>query len=196
MHICVHHMGVRTTLSMPTGTFGGPLVPGTDLSTIAGALCRAFLDDAAGWNSRGGQIVEFGNRALGSLPETVRCCFRYLSRTTQVLNLDGGIECVRNDRFEAQRRRQARCARRRGLIVTQAREAADFLEYADLYEEVIRGWDSGWRPSRSFFLHLGRTSLPGVLLLLARHDGQVVAGNLAFLYGCCFWCSTGSWSPV
>jgi CelD/BcsL family acetyltransferase involved in cellulose biosynthesis len=189
--IRVRSLGLATSLSMPYGTPGGPIVrEEREEGGIAAALCLAFLREAGRWNSRGAQMTDFENRALAALDPRARGGFSTEPSAVQVLSLAGGPDAVRTARFAPQRRRQARCARRRGLVVTEAERPAEVLEFADLYEEISRGWHSRCRMPRVFFERLAEGLTPRVLLLLARYDGRLVAGNLAFLQGgsAISWC--------
>jgi len=208
--VIVRHFGVQTALSMPFGTAGGPLIPGAgglepagprspsrdnpeavdDAAEVAGALCRSFLREAAPWNSRGAQMIDLENRALRALPPEARSPFRLESATRLVLDLAGGPEEVRARRFEPQRRRQARCADRRGLTVTAAEGESDFADFLKLYAAVSRTWHTRCRLPRDFFEEIRRSPSPRILLLVARHGGELVAGNLAFFYrqSAVSWC--------
>jgi lipid II:glycine glycyltransferase (peptidoglycan interpeptide bridge formation enzyme) len=75
-------------------------------------------------------------------------------------------------------------------VVSLARNADESLEFAALYAEMSRTWRSRCRLPRAFFVEVQRARSARVVLLLARHHGRLVAGNLALLHreGAVSWC--------
>lgn len=179
--------GLRTNLSMPFGTFGGPVVASGCPLEAGAELCRCLRP--LSWNTRGLLLTEFENRCLAWLGardgRTVpghAGLYNVTEGTTHVLDLSGGAQAVWAERFAPQRRRQTTCARRRGLRVRRAGSPADWLAYASIYQEVARHWHTRCRVPSGFFDRLSDNSPSRAHLWVAEHEGEIVAGNLSFFY--------------
>lgn len=179
----VRHLGVRTVLSMPFGTFGGVLsLPACPLPALR-QMCSMLQGRMTPWNYRGIMITEFKSSAMRCLLREARQQrFAIFPHMTQTLDLGGGLEEVWRRRFEPQRRRQTRCARRRGLVLRRAETASDFLAYFDLFNDVSKTWEGHVRLPRLFFRNLYALQSPHVHLWIAEHKGEIVAGNIFFDY--------------
>lgn len=178
----VRHLGIRTILSMPFGTFGGILaLPGCPPATLK-QMCFMLEGRLTPWNTRGMMITEFDNNAMTCLRKEAGQRFTIVPQTTQVLDLGAGFENVWRNSFERQRRRQTRCARRRGLVLRRAKSITDFAAFFDLFHEVSRAWNYRIRLPKKFFRNLYESDSRHVHLWMAEFQDQLVAGNIFFSF--------------
>lgn len=145
-----------------------------------GALLRTLFPPA--WAEldelRGRLVTEHGYRAVRGYPIGVK-------------PLAGLTAATLPGTYHQSHKRAVEAARKRGVVVSAARDVGDYLEFCDLLDETMEhaGASSGF--SKDFIVEGGRALVRAGLgeLLLARVDGEPVAG--VFVLGAarssCYW---------
>lgn len=122
--------------------------------------------------------VRFDHTALASGLESLG--IPYQRAETHVLRLDHGYDRVVSG-YSATTRNQIRKAGRRGVCVRDARREADVRAYYELHRRLI-GQKEEWRGYEypvELFLELAQLRA-SVRLLVAEHEGRIVAGAVFF----------------
>jgi hypothetical protein len=162
------------------GPFGLFASPGWDSSIEVGTLRRIlrFLTRPRvrgfTWTVRYDHVdLAAGLEALG---------LRGTTSATHVIDLVGGYSAVATG-YSATIRNQIGKAHRRGVSVRHARDEADVRSYYEIHRRLVEQRD--WRGFRYPFDLLHELSRLGTFgrLLLAEHEGQLIAGGLFFLDG-------------
>jgi CelD/BcsL family acetyltransferase involved in cellulose biosynthesis len=182
-YVEVHRRGLCSLQSMPFGTFGGPLATDECPDDIIAGLCDRLASRARSWRTRAVQLCEYRNRSMRRLPAAVYSRFAPRTQVTHVLDLSGGSETVWRKRFAHQRRRQAECARRRGLTLRQTVDPADFMAYYEIYRAMTLDRSCRATLPRRLFEKLAELADERIRLWVAEIDGTMVAGNLTFVLG-------------
>lgn len=165
-----------TTVTTPFGEYGFPLIDGESepilaaLAEVTSPLETLILKESDWSETTGYSTAGFGGVETG-------ICLQ--------LGVDRPFDAVWDDSFASDARRNVRKAREFGVTVS---EADSIDPYYPLYLRTMRRLGSPPFPA-AFFKALEEELAESVTLLLARYDGEVIAGLLAFEYGdrCLIW---------
>jgi CelD/BcsL family acetyltransferase involved in cellulose biosynthesis len=167
----------RQIESVPVGLYGAPIserpLTAAEMLTLAGYYRPR--------RSSGALLVEapHGTIDLGVPRKTM---------TTQILRWSAGTEAaVIVQGYRKGHRTAIRKAEREGVVVARAASMSDFLDYHGVYLETLQRWTRppGTLYSAELFRELCTISErdPRIRLWLARRDGRLLAGALAFHQG-------------
>lgn len=182
-------MGVSQILSLPFGTYGGPLI--SPAASVSPARVRALL--TAGWRSEAtrpgvvrAHLVPFapGQPDPGAAwfdPAGVDPAWRRWERT-HIIPLAAGFEEIWFRRYDKENRTASRKAVRLGVVVAEE----DGVAAARLLDTLYRGQSSEWRghaPYREgLFERLAETGGERVRIWVARHEGEAVFAVMGFYH--------------
>jgi len=167
----------RQIESVPVGLYGGPLSE----RPLTAAEMLILADYYRPRRSSGALLVEApgGSLDLGVPRKTM---------TTQILRWSAGTEpAVIVQGYRKGHRTAIRKAEREGVVMARAASVSDFLDYHGVYLETHKRWtrQPGTVYSAELFRELCTISErdPRIRLWLARRDGRLLAGALAFHQG-------------
>jgi len=165
--------------SMPFGTYGALLRRPDAPSDVADGLVTALCDAVAGPTLAQIRLVDFGGDLHGACTD-----FEQHACDAQVVPLDRPYDEIWSA-FKPSARNKVRKAERAGVTVREASGTEDFLRYHAMLEECSKRWGSVNPFGRAFFERLANGTDEGVQMLLAEHDGVVIAGDLNLIGGRC-----------
>lgn len=179
--------GFYALMSMPFGTYGGPLaVPGASPAANE-QLSQRYFKEALAKRVAYAEMVDFPS-GVEAGPETG---FRPIEDETQILDLDCGFdELVR--RFKPNNRNTIRKAQKSGVTVRRGRRRDDFLRYHSIWLDCSKNWGGRLRFDEKFFDALSEIDNGSVQLWLAEYNRVVIAGLLNFVHND----SVMNWSAV
>ena len=170
--------GFYATLSMPFGTYGGPLVGDGAPESAYERLANRFFDDARAARVTFAELVDFPPR----FPAAVNSGTSEVEDETQVLGLHRGFNDLYRG-FKPANRNKIRKARKAGVTVRRGQSAEDFIAYHRVLVDCAKNWDGRVRFGRGFFVQLSGSESGAVQLWLAEHEGKVIGGLLNFMHG-------------
>ncbi len=163
----------RRLLSLPFGTYGGPVTLGDS------AVERSLLETFVAMKSRRGVyeigLVDFHGRL--SAPALKR-----IHDATHVLDLGPGFDGLWSDHFEKSKRRQTRRAEREGLVVREAASVDEVKSYYGIYKERSVVWQQRVSYPERLFIDLLDRGGESVKLFLAWKDDTLLGGHLNFYF--------------
>jgi CelD/BcsL family acetyltransferase involved in cellulose biosynthesis len=165
---------LRRCLSLPFGTYGGPVV--VEAGTVEEPLAARFARTRLGIGVQEVALVDFLNRARGSgmSGESV---------VTHVIDLEAGFDELWSKQFEKSKRRQTRKAEREGITVAKATSTEEVREYYRVYRERVDEWQQRLVYPESLFVELLQRGSGNVRLFLARAGDELLGGHLNFYFG-------------
>lgn len=179
---------VSVALSMPGGTFGGPLINGA-LSADQEAVVYKEMAHYSSYILRENPYQPFRH----GVPRG-----KSHNDPTQAVDCSAGYEAVWK-RATAAHRNATRNAIRAGVEITVAEHTRDWDAYTALYNASVKRWQdhgafSGVYYDRTFFSCIESLSPEYRRLYLARIDNRVIAGILCFFWNrhCVVWHGAGT----
>ncbi|MFQ5511345.1 MAG: lipid II:glycine glycyltransferase FemX [Candidatus Krumholzibacteriia bacterium] len=169
--------GVFAMMSMPFGTYGGPLVAEGAPPGIGDDLSRRFFEAARPARVAFAELVDFPAQLAGVPFKRMRS----VEDEARVLSLDPGYENLFRG-FKDTNRNKIRKAEKSGVKVRRAESREDFLAYDAVLSECSRRWEEPTQFHREFFDALWALHNGGIQMWLAEHDGRVIAGLLNFAH--------------
>src|SRR6185437_13540483 len=156
--------------SSPAATYGGWLAS-TELTAFHARLLLEWVkatNESLYW-----RVNPFDTTAASLAAEATH------SDVTNALDLWAGFEAIRAN-FSKGHRSAVQHAIRAGVTVAAATSNSEWDAYYSVYEDSLRRWGTHAtsRYKRSLFRKLRERCNGNVVLWLARHEGQVVAGAL------------------
>jgi len=170
--------GFSALLSMPFGTYGGPLVGDTASLAAGGLLSARFFDEARRSRVAYAELVDLPSQITPMSSKDIR----QVEDETRVLNLDGGFDELHRG-FKPSNRNKIRKAQKSGVVVRRGRRRDDYLRYHTLLLDCSKNWGGRVRFGKRFFEVLSAIDDGSVQLWLAEYNGDVVAGLLNFMHG-------------
>jgi CelD/BcsL family acetyltransferase involved in cellulose biosynthesis len=160
-------------VSMPFGTYGGPVVRGGE--SAFRSLVDAYL--SMGRAARALEVgwTDFWNRGYAG-------GFTLSKGSTQIVDLGKGFDSVWKDDFDKAKRRQSRKAEREGLSVIEARSSAHVAAYYAIYRDRIGQWKESYAYPEGLFQELAARRERGVRLFLVEQEGEILGGHLNFYH--------------
>lgn len=160
-------------VSMPFGTYGGPVVRGDE------AAFRSLVDAYAKLGRAPGNLevgwTDFWNRGYAG-------GFTRENGSTQIIDLHKGFDSIWKGDFDKSKRRQSRKAEREGLTVVEAGSSAQVAAYCAVYRDRVRAWRESYAyPDRLFEELIGRGA-GSVRLFLVMQEGDILGGHLNFYH--------------
>ena len=158
--------------------FGLYASPGWD-DELQERTLASILQELRGTRTRGFVwTVRFDHAALGSALASIG--IPYQQTGTYVLRLDEGYERAVSG-YNATIRNQIRKAARRGVCIRDASGEADVCAYHELHRRVVAQKEDwrGYEYPVELFLELSQLTA-SVRLLVAEHEGRMIAGALFF----------------
>jgi CelD/BcsL family acetyltransferase involved in cellulose biosynthesis len=169
---------VSALLSMPFGTYGGPLVGSTANLAAGGLLAERFFAEARGGSVAYAEMVDLPSQIQPMAAPGIR----QIEDETRVLNLSRGFDKIHRG-FKPANRNKIRKAQKSGVVVRRGRRRDDYLRYHTLLLDCSKNWGGRVRFDRRFFEVLAAIEGGSVQLWLAEHQGDVIAGLLNFMHG-------------
>ncbi len=166
---------VRLAESMPFGTYGGVVARHDAPRETARRLVETLLEKVGGTTVGQVRFVDFNGRLSDA-------CESFASEESdaQIVRLGRPFDEVW-DGFRPSARNKVRKAEKAGVTVREARGIEDYLAYYALLEECSERWGTENPFGVRFFEALARSGDKGIQLLVAEHEGRVIAGDLNFL---------------
>jgi CelD/BcsL family acetyltransferase involved in cellulose biosynthesis len=168
--------GFYAMMSMPFGTYGGPVVGNDAPESADDLLAKRFFEEARSTRVAFAELVDFPPRTGAASPEA-----RGLEDDTQVLDLSSGIDEVLKG-FKPANRNKIRKAQKAGVTVRRGRRKDDFRWYHRVLLDCSKAWGGRVRFDRKFFEGLSAIETGSVQLWLAEYEGSVVAGLMNFAH--------------
>ncbi len=165
---------LRRCLSLPFGTYGGPVT--VEAGPVEKLLADRFARTRRRMDVHEVAMVDFLNR----LPES------RMSRdtvTTHIIDLEPGFDELWSGQFEKSKRRQTRKAEREGITVAQTASADEVRGYYRIYRERADEWNLPRAYPESLFVELVQRGGGNVRLFLARAGDELLGGHLNFYFG-------------
>jgi lipid II:glycine glycyltransferase (peptidoglycan interpeptide bridge formation enzyme) len=170
--------GFSALLSMPFGTYGGPLVGETASLAAGGLLSARFFEEARGGSVAYAELVDLPSQITPMVSSDIR----QVEDESRVLNLDVGFDELHRG-FKPANRNKIRKAQKSGVVVRRGRRRDDFLRYHTLLLDCSKNWGGRVRFGKRFFEVLSTVDDGSVQLWLAELNGDVIAGVLNFMHG-------------
>ncbi len=170
--------GFYATVSMPFGTYGGPLVGDGAPNSAYERLATRFFEEAQSPRVTFAEIVDYPPR----VPSNLNTGTRDVEDETQILGLHRGYDDLFQG-FKPANRNKIRKAQKAEVIVRRGQSTADFLAYHGVLLDCAKNWDGRVRFGREFFINLSDIQTGAVQLWLAEHEGKLVGGLLNFMHG-------------
>ena len=170
--------GLYATMSMPFGTYGGPLVGDGAPKSAYERLANRFFDEARAARVTFAELVDYPPR----FPAVVNSGTREVEDETQVLGLHRGFDDLYQG-FKPANRNKIRKAQKAGVTVRRGQSTADFLAYHGVLLDCAKNWDGRVRFGRGFFVQLSGSDSGAIQLWLAEYEGKVIGGLLNFMHG-------------
>jgi len=170
--------GFYATMSMPFGTYGGPLVGDGAAKSAYERLSNRFFDEARAARVTFAELVDYPPR----FPTVINSGTREVEDETQVLGLHRGYGDLFNG-FKPANRNKIRKGQKAGVTVRRGQSTADFLAYHKVLLDCAKNWDGRVRFGRGFFVNLSDSDTGAVQLWLAEYEGKVISGLLNFMHG-------------
>jgi len=162
----------RQLWSMPFGTYGGPVARGS------AETARALAENYAAMR-RGRGVLELG---LIDFAGTVPVAgLQFTEGSTHVVRLPADFADLWS-RFEKSKRRQARKARRDGIVVRETTDPDRLKRYHDIYVERCRAWRQSLVYPLALFEALFDRGAGGAVRLFLAEDGDDIVGGHINLY--------------
>jgi predicted N-acyltransferase len=170
--------GFCAVMSMPFGTYGGPLVGDGAPPSAYELLVHRFFEEASSTRVVFAELVDFPQRE----PSNQNSGTREVEDETQILGLQRGYDRLYGE-FRPTNRNRIRKAQKAGVTVRRGHTTDDYLSYHRVLLDCAKHWDGRVRFGRDFFVALSETDSDSIQLWLAEHDGNVVAALVNFLHG-------------
>ncbi|MEE9270215.1 MAG: GNAT family N-acetyltransferase [Candidatus Krumholzibacteria bacterium] len=169
--------GVFAMMSMPFGTYGGPLVADGAPPGISDDLSRRFFEAARPARVAFAELVDFPAQ-LAAVPFKR---MRSVEDEARVLSLEPGYDKLWTG-FKDTNRNKIRKAEKSGVTIKLAESREDFLAYNEVLSECSRRWEEPTQFHREFFEALWELHNGGIQMWLAVHDGAIISGLLNFAH--------------
>ena len=169
----------REAVSLPFGCHGGVVLGPGGTADDAHRLVRAFVVRARRLDVVRHELVALDPGAdVRAALEASYPAREVSERTTWIVDLPETPEALWES-YDTRLRRSIRRAREAGVTVAVARDAASLEAFYAAYAELSATWDLSWKhPLPALRTVLERMG-DDAGLWLARHEGRVVAGELA-----------------
>jgi CelD/BcsL family acetyltransferase involved in cellulose biosynthesis len=169
--------GFHAVMSMPFGTYGGPIIGDGAPQSACEDLAKRFYQEAQSARTAFAELVDFPRRLVNG----VGSGFRPVEDETQILDLDHSFDELMRG-FKQNNRNTIRKAEKTGLSVRRGRRRDDFLRYHSILLDCAKNWGGRLRFDEKFFDVLSAIEDGSVQLWLAEYNRSVIAGLLNFIH--------------
>jgi CelD/BcsL family acetyltransferase involved in cellulose biosynthesis len=169
--------GFQAVMSMPFGTYGGPIVERNGPPSACDLLANRFFKEARSKTTAFAELVDSPQRPSNVQPNDIR----HVIDETQVLDLDRSFDELMRG-FRPNNRNTIRKAQKSGVLIRRGRRRDDFLRYRSILLDCSKNWGGRLRYNEKFFDVLSTVDDDSVQLWLAEYNRNVVAGLLNFIH--------------
>lgn len=168
--------GLTQLLSLPYGTYGDPLVTGSDVAEQAAVrdfLLSGWLREARRPGTVRAHLVLYHPPVAGSLPAGLR-----RDEATHLLDLSVGFDPLWNSYFQGDKRTECRKAEREGVVVRDVTGADGAATLESLYRRQAEQWTNHTPFPPGFLARLVERDPQNVRVWVAAREGTPLAAQL------------------